>query len=143
MDKKTEIATIGSVEKWREIAFEGGVDEGVINCPLCQMFYFQKQAGFCINCPVALKTGKKVCTGTPYTEWEAHVRGAHGTLMFFKVQCPECKKLAVAEMEFLKSLLPSDDKCYACKGKGKIYTKRDEENYDVETCDDCKGEGHA
>ena len=107
MDASTLSALRGSIRKWEKIVAQKGVDRGVDNCPLCDLFY----QGACIGCPVMEKTGLDSCDGSPYEDWCYH-HCSHGSGMFddlFADQ-PCCVEHAKAELEFLKSLMPQDMK---------------------------------
>lgn len=99
MDAETLAALRGSIAKWHAIAFEGGSDMGYENCPLCARFLAGRDK-VCEGCPVARAVDSRGCTGTPYDEWDAHDdnNGLADT--------PEKVALAVAERDFLISLLP-------------------------------------
>lgn len=56
-------AILGSLDKWREIYYGRRIDNGSLDCPLCQIFVEQENCG---QCPVKLKTGQPGCRGTPY-----------------------------------------------------------------------------
>ena len=95
----------GSIEKWNNIAFHGGVDRGVLNCPLCLMFSYCKD-----GCPVYIYSGSDKCRKTPYTDWSMHYNTAHSEYSSFsledgKVLCPTCKKMAKKELDYLKKVL--------------------------------------
>jgi hypothetical protein len=106
MDAKTLTALQGSIMKWEKIVAGTGVDRGTENCPLCEMFfnedYFNEEP--CNGCPVAKKTGKLYCYGTPY--------GAYANLCDWggkagePATMQEQKAAAQAELDFLRSLLP-------------------------------------
>lgn len=99
MDAETLEALRGSIAKWHAIAFEGGEDNGYKNCPLCEKF-MNDESRFCDGCPVATATGERGCLNTPYDAWSrADDTGFADT--------PEKVALAVAELDFLKSLLPT------------------------------------
>lgn len=70
------------------------------NCPLCQLFCIGLENNRCIGCPVYQKTGEKLCSDTPYDQarhaWHEH-----------EIDSPQFKQAALAEVEFLKSLLPA------------------------------------
>jgi hypothetical protein len=127
MKKKTLKALEGSIKKWKKISAGKGLDLGTINCPLCQIFYRRKgDFAHCEGCPVKKKTGKTCCYGTPYERWWKHRADKHSweqeliSLRFIGVnavwavdpdvssdiKCPTCQKIADAELEFLKGLLP-------------------------------------
>ncbi len=104
MNKATLAALNGSIAKWQRIAAGIGVDYGIANCPLCQLFINIDYSGCidCSGCPVAAKTGTIECGDTPYEAW------CDATRMMYvrRANTPERKKLARAELAFLKSLLP-------------------------------------
>ena len=100
MNKETLTALKGSIEKWEAIVAGTGVDEGAANCPLCQVFHSEDS---CSECPT------NCYYGAPYDEWEEHVSKHTSDINSedeMKIYCPTCKKLAQAELEHLKSLLP-------------------------------------
>ena len=105
MNKETLKALEGSIEKWEKIVAGKELDLGWQNCPLCRRFLA------CIGgCPVDIATRGAGCTRTPWTDWAIHHEVAHKdkkTMRVFK-NCPECKELAQAELDFLKSLLPKE-----------------------------------
>ena len=83
-----------SIKKWEFSAlwfkrnprksFETG---GTSTCALCKLYY--KGVSHCDGCPVKEKTGKSCCGGTPIDI------------------CRHDEACATAEVEFLKSLLPT------------------------------------
>lgn len=94
MDERTLIALRGSIKKWEDIVAGIGLDKGEDNCPLCKLFHerFRYTGSHCDGCPVSEKTGDMSCSGSPYAAY-----------------CDEPTKAgAIAELEFLKSLLPSE-----------------------------------
>jgi len=105
MDKKTLEALRKSIEKWEKIVAGKGEDQGSSNCALCQLFM---ERG-CRGCPVFFETGITACYDTPYDDWINHQKDEHfygSKIMGYIIKCPECKRLAQEELEFLKSLLP-------------------------------------
>lgn len=90
MDKRTLKALKGSIKKWEKIVDGTGTDKGPDNCPLCKLFFDSTD---CLGCPVNNATGKTGCRGTPYDDYslaaDKHVP-------------------ALAELDFLKSLLPQN-----------------------------------
>ena len=91
MDKATLTALKQSIEKWeKRAAGDRSLPLGVDNCPLCQLFHPYCSRG----CPVAGKTGQSTCNGTPY---HTYIND-------------RTDKNAKAELEFLKSLLPPEEK---------------------------------
>lgn len=100
MSKRTLRALRGSIKKWENIREGEEEDWGSYNCPLCGLFI----TSFCKGCPVRHRTKEQLCKNSPYTSWLRHIESKHGKP--YEVQCPTCKRLATAEIEFLKSLLP-------------------------------------
>ena len=100
MDKRTRTALEGSIAKWEAIVAGTGTDEGIDNCPLCQVFFYEQDASgeLCEGCPVKEKTGQTGCEGSPYEDWR-EIPYIYGD---------EAKRLAQAELDFLRSLLPGD-----------------------------------
>lgn len=98
MNKQTLKALKGSIKKWELIVAGEGKDLGAENCPLCQLFIVRG----CKGCPVMEKTGYAECKGSPYDEWIKGTKFKNGR----RADTPEKKKLARAELKFLKSLLP-------------------------------------
>jgi len=60
MNARTLAALQGSIAKWEAIVYDGGIDEGISNCPLCCLFIEDD----CIGCPVRAAAGPW-CTNTP------------------------------------------------------------------------------
>lgn len=107
MDERTLEALKKSIKKWENVAYYNGADQGVHNCALCKEFIFGKSIS-CVKCPVYIRTHSKYCNNTPYEDWIDHQKLKH-SLKDNKAWCEECKKLAIAELEFLKSLLPKEE----------------------------------
>lgn len=113
MNTKTLKALRGSIEKWERIVDGIGEDDGPNNCPLCETF--SMNGGDCCGCPVNGKS-KSGCRNTPYQDWYIHHKIQHeGSIFFRRVVCPTCKKIALKEVRFLKSLLPVARKAKAVK----------------------------
>lgn len=94
MDKRTLEALKGSIAKWEAIVAGTGIDLGPDNCPLCQQFYHIWSVDTnCVGCPVSTVTGKSCCRGTPYDTYD---------------ESGESKAVALQELNFLKSLLPTE-----------------------------------
>lgn len=106
MTPKTLAALKGSIKKWEKIVAGTGVDEGTLNCDLCLTFLSKA----CVGCPVATDTGHRDCAYTPYYAWMDHQKMAHDHEEEFRVYCPECTRLAQAELDFLRALLPEDER---------------------------------
>jgi hypothetical protein len=105
MDEDTRRALEGSIQKWQAIVAGTGADKGGTNCPLCQKFAMETHKD-CEGCPVALRTGLPGCQNSPYDEWSDHQYDAHDDELETRVHCPECRRLAQAELDFLISLRP-------------------------------------
>lgn len=106
MNIHTLTALQGSIAKWQAIVDGTGVDLMAENCPLCKAFQDEPdgRGEGCNGCPVSAATGQDGCGGSPYDQWSDY---------FFelrihprKVIDEESKRLAQAEVDFLKSLLP-------------------------------------
>ena len=101
MNAKTLKALKGSIAKWQAVVAGKGADEGGNNCPLCQMFFVGVPISErCIGCPVAKRAKTIGCYKTPWQEWAAH----QDETGYARTQ--KQKRLARAELRFLKSLLP-------------------------------------
>ena len=94
-----EAATLkGSIEKWKRVAAGTHEDQGINDCPLCKLFFMKG----CQGCPVSEKTGQTVCRDSPYPVWGLAVMARVKQTATNK----KLKKLARAELNFLRSLLP-------------------------------------
>ena len=113
MNAETLEALKGSIEHWeRLVDFENNPFEEPFSdqCALCAMFFGpcekpddREGNERCRGCPVFLKTGKILCRKTPYPN----------AALFFNYRFRDgatFKRHAEMELEFLKSLLPEDDK---------------------------------
>lgn len=92
MPEKTLKALRGSIKKWEGIVAGTEEDHGEDNCPLCKLFLRKN----CDGCPVFDRTGSEGCYDTPYRE----------TLK--AVSKEEYNRHALAELDFLRSLLPEN-----------------------------------
>ena len=106
MDTKTLDALQGSKLHWCNIRDGLEEEHGIRNCPLCKLFYGK----YCVGCPVFEKTGEVGCKNTPYIAWHEHHQLNHDYPKRVHADCPECKQLAQAELDFLESLLPNMEK---------------------------------
>jgi len=96
----------GSIAKWKAIAAGEGTDDGCDNCPLCLLFWMNADHGDgCTGCPVFESTGKHLCVDTPYIQWHQATGGGSGHWPR-RAKTHEHRRLARAEVDFLKSLLP-------------------------------------
>ena len=103
MNQEILKALKGSIVKWEKIVAGTDKDDGVINCPLCILFYHINE---CNGCPVKKLDGVGGCLNTPYTPWDNHHYIIHKSKLPQKIECKICERHAKAEVEFLKSLLP-------------------------------------
>lgn len=90
LTKADRKALEGSIKKWEGIVAGTMIDEGVANCPLCQIYCC------CEGCPVQEWTGAAECMCTPYADYEIAYRQEDGRKM---------KVAAKKELAFLKDLL--------------------------------------
>ena len=105
MNSETLKALKGSIKKWMAIVRSTeAVERGVFNCPLCRLFHSNQ----CAGCPVKEKTGMYGCIGSPYNAWDNHHETFHckefGESTSRYKDCPDCLRLAKAELEFLKEV---------------------------------------
>jgi hypothetical protein len=108
MDRKTLKALRGSIKKWMGIVAGTVRNEGVENCPLCQLFYIGKNDDTaCRGCPVFEETGETGCQGTPYVDYTLaeHLR-FHFSDRGRAIARKSLKPCAKRELKFLQSLLP-------------------------------------
>lgn len=106
MNAKTLRALHASIRKWEKIIAGTGKDQGPSNCPLCKLFHTKNELDkqCCVGCPVAEKTRRRWCLGTPYDKWVDAVRDYDGNPS--KREIARCIKIANAELDFLKALVP-------------------------------------
>ena len=106
MKRETLKALEASIAKWEASATATNIDDvldGAGSCPLCKLFFYDKE---CVGCPVYEATEKWACKRTPYGK-------AHKTFVsVLRNQKPisDFRKAAKAEVKFLKSLLPKPKK---------------------------------
>ncbi len=106
MDKEILTALKGSIKKWEMIVAGKGIDKSGTNCPLCKLVEKEKSDCSHFPCPVYKETKQLECQGSPYWKWREHHSSNHTEEDEYMVFCPTCRKLAQAELDFLKSLLP-------------------------------------
>ena len=104
MTPEARTALIGSIAKWQAIVDGTGADDGIVNCPLCVVFY-SRGAG-CEGCPVSDHTEQLCCDGSPYEKWRAAANNECGPT---SATTPARQAAAQAELDFLKKLLEEDD----------------------------------
>lgn len=108
-EKPTFHALQGSIDKWKAIRDDEGEDQGGVNCPLCKKFYRAScYADDGKQCPVAFRTGRIGCMGTPFETWVKHHDHEHinynreGSTV---CKCHVCRGIANVEVRFLQSLV--------------------------------------
>lgn len=102
--EETKNALEGSIHKWEQILAGAGVDDGINNCPLCQLF------DNCRGCPVDY-TGHTGCSGE-YSAWHYHQVSVHDSMMPHKIQCAVCEWHAINVINSLISLRQTVDKMF-------------------------------
>lgn len=108
MDEHTLASLQGSIAKWESIVAGTGKDDGPLNCPLCLQFhpdYRTDGMRSCTGCPVTT-AGYRGCSNDEY----AAFCEAEEELSFQGIEdaATRMHAAAVAELAFLKSLLPSE-----------------------------------
>jgi len=91
----------GSIAKWTAIADGTDKDDGIMNNPLCRLFY-GTYAARCQGCPVKEYTGAAYCSHTAYVDWCNH--GSAASRATNSAVTARDKELARAERDFLISL---------------------------------------
>jgi hypothetical protein len=104
MDEIVEKALEESIEHWEKIVI-GENYSTTDNCSLCNLFFIND----CEGCPIKEKTGQVQCNASPFREFIKHINLNHKSFVpcsnfHYQTYCPECKRLAREELEFLKSL---------------------------------------
>lgn len=102
MDDKTRKALEGSIEKWATIVAGAGADGGTSNCALCKMFYHIN----CFDCPVAKRSGREFCYGTPYQRWIKLQMQAGNLGLSLTADTKGQKQAARDMLQYLKELHP-------------------------------------
>jgi len=108
MDKETLEALKKSIEYWEDnLAFAmarkyKNIDTTSESCALCEMFVYID----CCGCPVFDKVGILGCRSTPYGKVSSILNNA----AFFGLGYAGITKACRKELEFLKSLLPENEK---------------------------------
>ena len=83
-----------SIQKWRDIVDEKGIDESGENCALCETV--KDDMGSCQNCVIAQAVNDEGCQSTPYYDY--------CKALDFGEDKKTLRKLAKKELAFLKSL---------------------------------------
>lgn len=105
MDAGTLEALRGSIAKWERVVSEGRDGTQWKDCPLCEKFWERN----CAGCPVSERTGQKMCRGSPFVEYdEARDAFLAEDQESDPGRAPDVIAAAQAEVDFLKSLLPSE-----------------------------------
>lgn len=106
MNRKTLSALKKSIKHWERNVLAktpGKTSTGNEQCALCALFLNQSES--CQGCPVALKTGKPYCYGSPYEK-----AACERNFWYFRLGNLKAKErwhlAAKAELAFLRSLLP-------------------------------------
>lgn len=102
MDAKTLEALKASIAKWErnaEVTYLYDAQVYGDTCPLCALFS-KEESSDCHGCPVATKTGKPQCKGSPWVD-AIDAKFDYGLKAF--------RAAARKEAEFLKSLLPAEE----------------------------------
>lgn len=100
-----------SIKKWEAIVAGTGIDKLARNCALCQLCKDGEVQ--CVSpeyepCPVYNETGYINCQDSPWQEWASYMSEMVGD-DDWKVFDADSLKIAKAEVEFLKSLLPEEE----------------------------------
>jgi hypothetical protein len=107
--EETMEALEGAIKKWEKIYAGVGIDDGVDNCPLCELF---DGAYDCTGCPVDYVTNEG-CQGGPYSDWYWHHRYSHDSAKHpFIIECAKCTEIALNMINYLKSLRPKVDEMF-------------------------------
>ena len=99
MEKKLKIAFEKSILKWHEIVYCNGLDYGIDNCFLCQLY---SNSG-CLGCPINSKVERNCCQITPYEDWSIYL-DTNNFPPYLKIIDKKSQKLAYKELVFLENL---------------------------------------
>ena len=114
--EETKEALEGAIKKWELIYANAGADEGIDNCPLCELFNYDE----CTGCPVDYVTNKG-CLDGPYLHWYLHHRDRHNsTKNSLTIECTRCTEIALNMINYLKSLRPVVDEMFEKTDKRKV-----------------------
>ncbi len=105
MPAKTLAALKGSIKHWEKNAAAKLEDAeiGAGFCDLCVLFNITQEnySDRCIGCPVMSASGARFCDNTPYAEVDR---------ILTMESSDEWPTVALAELNFLRSLLPDEEK---------------------------------
>lgn len=91
-------ALLGSIKKWENIRDGLAKDNGLKDCPLCQLYYLppEKDPEYlrCKKCPIFIDTGMNLCQGSPYYNW------------FYKEQNPVGAQKMIDYLKYLLKMKP-------------------------------------
>jgi hypothetical protein len=104
MDAETLEALRGSIAKWERVVADNIDGTYWKDCPLCLTFWDRG----CVGCPVSERTGKFVCRGSPFAEYDQARSDAIDRESKDPERDPAVMIAARKELEFLKSLLPPE-----------------------------------
>lgn len=97
MDAYTLEALQGSIKKWETVVAKGTDGTRWVDCPLCIAFFDHS----CRGCPVRERSGRTLCRGTPFTQYEE-------ARSLLAKRGADLLPFAQAELAFLKALLPQE-----------------------------------
>jgi len=113
MDKETRMALEASIRHWEaNLATDDPhqASYSYLDCALCQLFDNEDEVDdegnpldVCFKCPVMQATGESGCRNTPYAR-------ARVAISAWRRGAPKPVAEIQAEIDFLKSLLPEDEK---------------------------------
>lgn len=107
-NSETEEAIRKSLVKWRKVAFEYALEDGLDDCQLCIKFHLNKDEK-CKLCPISNMVNYICCSGTPYTDFANSAYASRGG---YTIKNPiggeiheYAKRAAIEELKFLKRVL--------------------------------------
>lgn len=118
MNKKTQEALKASIQHWKENEAAESSDEASVwgdDCALCGLFVQPHDS--CKGCPVAKRTGKEQCDGSPWGAARDEFKKWRWVYLVDLQDTPRAlqaraafRTAARAEREFLESLLPEGER---------------------------------
>lgn len=93
----------GSIKKWKKVTTGKYVENGPIDCPLCQEYFERTADGIECNdnCPIKKDTGLKCCNGTIYTIYNKLCKKTYNRY----AKTPKQKETALRFVDYLEALL--------------------------------------